>query len=98
MWWRRVLVGPIVVRMLIAGCGGNDGHRRTTTAIAAEHPLTATALAVEPGHGDIPPPDPTGAHRIEPTDIVLPSLGCWQVAGGVGRDVLTWIFLARAHF
>lgn len=48
------------------------------------------------GHGDVAPPIPTGAHRIEPTNILLPAPGCWQVAGGVGRDVLTWIFRARA--
>lgn len=48
------------------------------------------------GRGDIAPPIPTGAHRIEPTNILLPTPGCWQVAGGVGRQALTWIFHARA--
>lgn len=48
------------------------------------------------GHGDIAPPIATAAHRIEPTNLVLPAPGCWQVAGGVGRDFLTWIFSARA--
>ncbi len=48
------------------------------------------------GRGDIAPPAPTGAHRIEPTNILLPAPGCWEVAGRVGRAVLTWIFRARA--
>lgn len=48
------------------------------------------------GHSDIAPPNPIAAHRIEPTNIVLPAPGCWQVAGGVGRNFLTWIFRARA--
>ncbi len=59
-------------------------------------------------HGDVAPPAPTGAHRIEPTNVLFPVPGCWQVnvlfpvpgcwqvAGGVGSDVLTWIFRARA--
>lgn len=46
------------------------------------------------GHGDIADPW-QAAHRIEPTNIVLPTPGCWQVAGGVGRDVLMSIFRAR---
>ncbi len=49
------------------------------------------------GHGDLAPPIPTSAHRIEPTNILLPAPGCWQVAGGVGRAVLTWVFRARAQ-
>jgi hypothetical protein len=48
------------------------------------------------GHGDIAPPAPTAAPRIEPTNVLLPTTGCWQVAGGVGTAVLTWIFNARA--
>lgn len=47
------------------------------------------------GHGDIAPPAPTGAHRIEPTNVLMPAPGCWQVAGSVGREVSTWIFRAR---
>jgi hypothetical protein len=49
-----------------------------------------------PGHGDIAPPLPTAAHRIEPTNIVLPTPGCWQVAGAVGTHALTWMFRASA--
>ena len=48
------------------------------------------------GHGDVAPPAPTGAHRIEPTNVLFPVPGCGQVAGGVGSDLLTWIFRARA--
>ncbi len=47
------------------------------------------------GHGDVAPGAPSGAHRIEPTNIVFPTLGCWQVAGAVGHHVLSWIFHAR---
>jgi hypothetical protein len=47
------------------------------------------------GRLDIADPD-TDAPRIEPSRLLLPSEGCWEIAGGVGRDVLVWVYRARA--
>lgn len=46
------------------------------------------------GHGDIAAPTAV-AHRIEPTNVVVPAAGCWQVTGRVGPYVSTWVFAPR---
>lgn len=47
------------------------------------------------GHGDIAQGNSITAQRIEPTNIAIPTVGCWQIAGSVGDRVLTWILDAR---
>ncbi|MGI8571298.1 MAG: hypothetical protein ACR2L9_01475 [Solirubrobacteraceae bacterium] len=37
------------------------------------------------------------ANRMEPSYVAVPIQGCWEVAGGVGRNVITWIFQAGPY-
>lgn len=80
----------------------NDGWYRIKIAwwSQAAGPLQIAARRIDKhlstlGHGDIAQGAPSAARRIEPTNILVPTLGCWQVAGAVGTHVLTWILHAQ---